>query len=148
MTQSQFEARATISGTEKVLDGNNLFVLESHDLIVHTVLPHYIPSWMNGDTHDYAATDGEWKYYMGFAKSSALGAGWYNFPGQGIVEEYNHPFVFADAGGYCNDGCLFHLKTDPNEYYDVSADYPEITSYYEDLINAIYSGGFDEEYHS
>jgi len=149
MTKSQYEARTSLSGTRNLVDGVNLFNLEYHDLIIHYVLPHYIPSWMPQATaYDYAATDGEYKYYVGFDDTSALAPGWYNIPEEGIVTGDNYPHVFANAGGYCKGGCLFHLATDPNEYHDISKEYPEITLYYEDLINAIYAGGFDEDYHS
>lgn len=150
MTKSQYEARTSLSGTEKLVDGKNLFNLEYHDLIIHTVLPQYLPSWLpqSQSWYDYAATDGEYKYYRGFSDINPLAPGWFNIPEKGIVTVDNYPEVFADAGGYCTEGCLFHLATDPNEYYDISKEYPEITLYYEDLINAIYSGGFDEDYHS
>jgi len=147
MTNSEYETRSTLTGTAKIVDGKNLFEFEYHDLVVHYVLPHYVPSWMFQGQNDYAATDGEWKYYVGF-NNPAQGAGWYNFPDLGVVTIDNFPTVFADAGGYCLDGCLFHLTADPNEYYDVSAYYPEVTSYFKDLLDAIYEGGFDEDYHS
>jgi len=148
MTNSQFEARSTLTGTDKIVDGKNLFEFEYHDLLVHYVLPHYTPSWMYQGQNDYAATDGEWKYYVGFDTDSIQGRGWYNFPDLGIITIDNYPLVFAKAGGYCTQGCLFHLTVDPNEYVDVANAYPEVTTYFKDLINAIYQGGFDEDYHS
>jgi len=148
MTKNEYDKRSTLTGTEKIVDGKNLFEFEYHDLLVHYVLPHYVPSWMWQGDNDYAATDGEWKYYMGFGLDSFQGPGWYNFPGKESVTEDNSPIVFEDAGGNCLDGCLFHLTTDPNEYTNVADDYPEITAYYVDLIDAIYQGGFDEDYHS
>lgn len=148
MTNSEYESRETLTGTEKVVDGNNLFNLEYHDLILHNVLPHYIPSWVKEDDSNYAATDGEWKYYVGFQENSALQAGWYNAPGLGMVTLSNNPVAFKEAGGYCSNGCLFHLSTDPNEEVDVSEDYTEVTDYFIDVIDAVYQGGFDEEYHS
>jgi len=148
MTKSEYESRGTLTGTDKIVDGNNLLNLEHHDLILHNVLPHYIPTWVHSDDSNYAATDGEWKYYVGFLETSALGAGWYNIPAEGIITVDTDPEIFYNAGGYCSDGCLFHLASDPGEYYDVSEVYPEITAYYVDLIDAIYQGGFDEDYHS
>jgi len=143
MTKSEYEARATLTGTRKVVDGSNLFNFEHHDLVLHNILPLYTPSWVHGQDSNFAATDGEWKYYVGFEETSVLGTGWYNTPGKGIVTTDERP----DAGGYCTDGCLFHLTSDPNEYIDVSAVYPAITAYFVDLVNAIYMGGFDEDYH-
>jgi len=148
MTNGEYESRQTLTGTEKVVDGNNLFSLEYHDLILHNVLPHYIPSWVKVQDSNYAATDGEWKYYVGFDESSALQAGWYNAPGKGMVTLRTDPVKFREGGGYCSDGCLFHLSTDPNEELDVSREYMEVTEYFIDVIDAVYQGGFDEEYHS
>jgi len=148
MTLDQYNERGTLSGTSKIIDGNNLFLFEHHDLLVHYVLPHYVPSWMYQGDNDYAATDGEWKYYMGFTSTSAQGAGWYNTPELGIITIDNEPATFANAGGYCDHGCLFHIETDPSEYSDVSGQYPEIKAYFVDLIDAIYQGGFDEDYHA
>lgn len=147
MTLDQYNERGTLSGTSKIIDGNNLFLFEHHDLLVHYVLPHYVPSWMYQGDNDYAATDGEWKYYMGFTSTSAQGAGWYNTPELGIITIDNEPATFANAGGYCDHGCLFHIETDPSEYSDVSGEYPEIKAYFVDLIDAIYLGGFDNDYH-
>jgi len=148
MTESEFEARGTLTGSTKTVDGKNLFDFENHDLIIHSVLPHYVPSWLHDGAMDYSATDGEWKYYVGFDESSAQGTGWYNFPGLDSVTEASDPDTFYQAGGYCPDGCLYDLTTDPYEYDDISSDYPEIMAYYSDLFNAIYQGGFDEDYHS
>jgi len=148
MTNSEYESRQTLTGTEKVVDGNNLYNLEHHDLILHNVLPHYVPSWVKEEDSNYAATDGEWKYYVGFEETSALQAGWYNAPGKGMVTLDNDPVAFKEGGGYCTTGCLFHLSTDPNEEVDVSQDYVEVTDYFIDVIDAVYQGGFDEEYHS
>jgi len=106
-----------------------------------------VPSWVHEEDSNYAATDGEWKYYVGFEESSVLGTGWYNIPDEGMITDKNYPTVVDDAGGYCIDGCLFHLTSDPNEYIDVSTDYPEITAYFVDLLDAVYQGGFDEDYH-
>jgi len=147
MTQKQFEERSTLTGSTKVVDGKNLFTFEQHDLIVHSVNPQSYPGWMGDVDYDYAATDGEWKYYVGGTEWSR-GGGWYNTPERGMVTIENDPETFSLAGGWCLDGCLFHLLTDPTENYDVSADYPEILDYYQDLIDAIHFGGFDEEYHS
>jgi len=148
MTQKQYETRETLTGTSKVPDGKNIFSLEHHDLIIHNVLPSYIPSWVNDEAFDYAATDGEWKYMVGTDDSSAQGHGWYNFPGYGIIDETNDPVTYANAGGNCSSGCLFHLLTDPYEYRDLSADYPDIAFYFYDVINGIYTGGLDDSYHS
>jgi len=146
MTNKEFEARSTLTGTKKIVDGTNLFDFEHHDLIVHSVNPHSIPDWMSDIDYDYAATDGEWKYYVGGTPFSR-GGGWYNTPENGRITIDNSPDAFELAGGWCTDGCLFHLYTDPTENFDVSADYPEIVEYYYDLLDAIYAGGFDEEYH-
>jgi len=148
MSKSVYEARSTLTGTSRIPDGKNLFSFEYHDLILHNVLPHYIPSWMHSGVMDYAATDGEWKYYMGFDKTSPQGTGWYNFPGKTSITFRNAQVTYAAAGGWCTEGCLFHLTTDPYEYYDVSSEYPNVVGYYEDLINAIYNGGFDNDYHT
>jgi len=148
MTKSEYEARATLTGTNKVVDGNNLFDFEHHDLLIHNILPHYIPTWVHEDDNNYAATDGEWKFMRGFVDSSALGAGWYNIPGEGTITVDNSPFVFRNAGGYCAKGCLFHLTTDPNEFTDVASEYPEVMDYFIDVIDAIYQGGLDEDYHT
>jgi len=147
MTKKQFEERPTLTGTKKVVDGNNLYNFEHHDLLVHNVNPQSYPAWMSDIDYDYAATDGEWKYYVG-GTAWSRGGGWYNTPEKGMVTIENYPDRFLLAGGWCEDGCLFHLFTDPTENYDVSADYPEILDYYQDLIDAIHFGGFDEEYHS
>jgi len=147
MTESQFEARATLTGTEKVVDGKNLYDFEYHDLIIHNVNTRMVPSWMSNITYDYGATDGEWKYYMGGTPWSR-GSGWYNTPERGYINGNTSPDVWMLAGGWCQDGCLFHLPSDPTENYDVSSDYPEIPAYFEDLIDAIYEGGFDPDYHS
>jgi len=146
MTNKQFEMRSTLTGTTKIVDGLNLYALEHHDLIVHNVNPHSIPDWMSQIDYDYAATDGEWKYYVGGTQYSR-GGGWYNTPENGHINQENSPDTFELAGGWCLDGCLFHLYSDETENLDVAADYPEIVEYYDDLLDAIYSGGFDEDYH-
>jgi arylsulfatase B len=148
MTLDQYNERGTLSGTDKIVDGNNLWKFEHHELLVHYVLPHYVPSWVYQGDNDYAVTDGEWKYYKGFDSDSAQGPGWYNIPELGIITNDTDPTTFSNAGGYCTDGCLFHLETDPSEFWDVSSSYPEITAYFVDLIQAIYEGGLDEDYHS
>jgi len=148
MTKNEYQARNTLTGTSKVVDGNNLFNFEHHDLILHNILPHYNPSWVHSDDNNFAATDGEWKYYVGFYETSALGTGWYKIPGEGVITIDTYPDVLSKAGGYCEDGCLFHLATDPNEYIDVSLEYPDVMGYFVDLVDAIYQGGFDEDYHS
>jgi len=147
MTETAFNERDTLTGTSKIVDGKNLFSLEHHELIVHNVKPHYIPSWMREASFDYGATDGEWKYLMGVADSAAQANGWYNFPGFGVINKASDYKTYQFAGGNCSHGCLFHLETDPFEYHDLSDEYEEITEYFDDLINAIYSGGFDYSYH-
>jgi len=148
MNRSEYEGRSTLTGTEKIVDGINLFNFEHHDLLIHNVLTQYTPSWVHFQDSNYAATDGEWKFYHGFNESSVLGTGWYGFPGKEVITGDSNPTVFEDAGGYCDTGCLFHLTSDPSEYYDISEDYPEIVAYYLDVLNAIYVGGLDEDYHS
>merc|ERR1719499_1867423 len=49
----------------KKLDGVNLFELESHDLLVHNVIPQFHPDWIYPKNMDYAATDGIWKFWSG-----------------------------------------------------------------------------------
>merc|ERR550534_1787411 len=148
MTQTEYNERKSLTGTEKVIDGNNIFSFEHHDLIVHNVKPHYVPSWVREEGFDYAATDGEWKYIVGVWDSAAQGHGWYNFPGHGVIDQDNDPLMYSEAGGNCTHGCLFHLMTDPNEYHDVSNEYSDIALYFSDMIDAIYMGGFDDSYHS
>jgi len=148
MTQTKYDERETLTGTDKVVDGKNLFSLEHHELIVHNVKPHYIPSWMREASFDYATTDGEWKYLLGLADEAAQTNGWYNFPGFGVINEWNDYATYSRAGANCTHGCLFHLETDPYEYHDLSSEYQEIVDYFSDLINAIYNGGFDYSYHS
>jgi arylsulfatase B len=147
MTLDQYNKRGTLTGTSKIVDGNNLFLFEHHELLVHNVLPQSVPTWVYQGDNDYALTDGEWKYYIGFDSSSAQGPGWYNVPELGIITIDNEPTIFATAGGYCTQGCLFHLVTDPSEFKDVSKTYPEISSYFADVIGAIFEGGFDKDYH-
>jgi len=146
MTNKQFELRSTLTGTDKIIDGINLYNFEHHDLIVHNVNPQAIADWMLNIDYDYAATDGEWKYYVGGTPASR-GSGWYNTPESGRIDQNNNPSIFETAGGWCVDGCLFHIFTDPTESYDVSTEYPEVVEYYKDLIDSIYAGGFDEDYH-
>merc|ERR1719320_207563 len=148
MTESEYDKRATLSGTDKIVDGKNIFSFEHHELIIHNVLPHYIPSQKSEETFNYAATDGEWKYMVGPTDSAAELQGWYNFPGEGVIDEDSDAVTYAEGGGNCTHGCLFHLIADPNEYHDLSSEYPEIAFYFSDLINAIYYGGLDESYHS
>jgi len=148
MTKSQFESRSTLTGTDKIVDGLNLYEYEHHELVIHNVLPQYIPSWLSTDTFDYAVTDGEWKYLVGVSESAAQEEGWYNFPGFGIIDEDSDYYTYWEAGGNCRNGCLFHLASDPSEYHDVSYAYGEVVDYFSDLINAVYQGGFDYSYHS
>jgi len=148
MTQSDFEARGSLTGTSKIVDGNNLWLFEHHELIIYNVLPQLIPSSCSRDELDYAATDGEWKFIMGTWDSSGMGNGWYNYPGLGWVDRVNSPDIFSEAGGNCSIGCLFHIVSDQYEYHDVSSDYPEIMDYFNFLLDAIYRGGFDDSYHS
>jgi len=148
MTQTEYDERGSLTGTSKVPDGKNIFSFEHHELIVHNVLPQYIPTWMREEAFDYAATDGEWKYLVGVTDSAAQGHGWYNFPGYGVIDGDSDPTTYGEAGGNCTHGCLFHTMTDPFEYHDVAHEYPEIAFYFTDLINAIHFGGIDESYHS
>merc|ERR1712241_439100 len=39
------------------------------------------------------------------------------------------------------------MPDDPSETRDLSAEYPEIQAYFNDVIQAIWRGGFDEDYH-
>jgi len=148
MTHKEYNQRDSLTGTTKVPDGVNIFSFEHHELIVHNVKPTYIPSWMQESAFDYAATDGEWKYMVGTSDSSAQGHGWYNFPGYGVIDQYKDPGTYAKAGGSCSTGCLFHLLTDPYEYHDISDEYADIAIYFKDVINGIYVGGMDEDYHT
>jgi len=148
MTQNDFDDRETLTGTDKIVDGKNLFSLEHHELLIHNVMPQYIPSWMHSDAFNYAATDGEWKYLVGHQDSAAQGHGWYNFPGYGIIDGDSDPATYSEAGSNCSIGCLFHLTTDPYEYHDLADDYYEVAQYFSDMINAIYNGALDESYHS
>jgi len=148
MTESDYEQRETLTGTSKAPDGVNIFAFEHHELIIHNVPASYVPSWMSQSAFDYAATDGEWKYMVGTDDSSAQGHGWYNFPGYGIIDEEKDPGTYATAGGNCTTGCLFHLLTDPYEYHDISDEYADIAVYFKDVINGIYLGGMDEDYHT
>merc|ERR1719285_492768 len=146
MTSTQFNERETLTGTAKIPDGKNIFLFEHHELIVHNVLPQYIPSWMREGSFDYAATDGEWKYMVGPWDSAAQGHGWYNFPGYGVIDGDSDATTYAEAGGNCSHGCLFHISTDPYEYHDLSFEYAEVAYYFFDLINSLYNGALDESY--
>jgi len=148
MKQSDFDERDTLTGTDKIVDGKNLFLLENHELVIHNVMPQYIPSWMFREAFSYAATDGEWKYLVGHEDSAAQGHGWYNFPGYGYIDGDSDPETYAEAGANCTKGCLFHLTTDPYEYHDLSDDYSEVANYFSDMLNALVSGALDESYHS
>jgi len=148
MTETQFNERDTLTGTDKIVDGLNLYDYEHHELIIHNVKPQYIPSWMSEEAFDYAVTDGEWKYMVGVSDASAQGHGWYHFPGYGVIDKETDYDTYSEGGGNCSHGCLFHITTDPFEWHDVSDVYGEIADYFSDLINAIYNGGFDESYHS
>jgi len=147
MTQSEFKARKSLTGTSKVVDGKNLFAFEHHELIVHNVIPYILPSVASWGEFDYAATDGEWKYIVGVWDETGFGTGWYNAPGYGIIDKHHEPEAFGEAGGNCSDGCLFHITTDPSEQHDLAMEYSEITVYFALLIDAIYRGGFDDSYH-
>jgi len=147
MTKSEYEARKSLTGTSKIVDGKNLFSFEHHELIVHNVLPQWVPGTQDPGQFDYAASDGEWKYIVGVWDSSGLGNGWYNFPGYGIIDKFHEDFIWNLAGGNCSHGCLFHMETDPYEYIDLSGDYLEISNYFSQLIDAIHRGGFDDSYH-
>jgi len=147
MTQSEYAARESLTGTSKGVDGKNLFAFEYHELIVHNVLPQFIPSDQDRGKFDYGATDGEWKFLVGVWDSVALGKGWYNFPGYGIIDKDHAPETYAEAGGNCSDGCLFHMETDPYEYHDLAKEYSEIANYFAHVIDALYLGGFDDSYH-
>jgi len=147
MTQSEYEARGTLTGTSYVVDGKNLFSFEHHELIVLNVQPQFVPTGQDPGEFDYGATDGEWKFIVGVWDSAGLGCGWYNFPGYGILDKVFTPELYAVAGGNCSHGCLFHLETDPYEYRDLSGEYSEVQNYFAHLIDAIYLGGFDEAYH-
>jgi len=148
MDKTTFEGRKTLAGNGKIVDGLNIYSFEHHEIIVHNVLPQYVPSWMNINQFDYAATDGEWKYLIGTPDSGPQGHGWYNYPGWGIINEGSDYDTYSEAGGNCTHGCLFHITTDPYEYRDKSSEYPEIVFYFKDLINAINFGGMDSSYHS
>jgi len=148
MTHSEYEARGSLTGTSNRVDGNNLWTFEHHDLIIFNVLPQFVPSVSIRGELDCAATDGEWKFIMGTWDESGIGNGWYSYPGLDIVDKFNSPDVFNEAGGNCSTGCLFHITSDQYEYHDLSSDYPEITNYFNFLLDAIYRGGFDESYHS
>merc|ERR1719219_3076811 len=39
MKQSDFDERDTLTGTDKIVDGKNIFSLEHHELVVHNVMP-------------------------------------------------------------------------------------------------------------
>jgi len=147
MTQSEYEARKTLTGTSKMVDGKNLFSFEHHELIVHNVKPQWVPTDQDPSWFDYAATDGEWKFMVGVWDSSGFGCGWYNFPGYGVIDQEHSPDIFYGGGGNCSHGCLFHLETDPYEFLDLSFDYTEIADYFRRLIDALYLGGFDDAYH-
>jgi len=147
MTQSEYEARGSLTGTSKSVDGINLWAFEHHELLIYNVLPQFIPSMCSEDEQDSAATDGEWKFIIGTSDSSGLGNGWYNYPGLGLIDAQHDQGRFGDAGGNCTHGCLFHIVSDKSEYYDLSMDYPEITDYFNYLLDAIHRGGFDDSYH-
>jgi len=147
MSFNEYEERTTLTGTDKMVDGKNLYDFEEHDLIVHNVDTQYLPEWMSANCSNWAATDGQWKYVVG-AACGLFEAGWHNFPGKESVLRSNNPVKFTEGGSYCVDGCLFDLSTDANEYLDVSEEYPAIAEYFKELTDAIYIGGFDEEYHS
>jgi len=147
MPQSVYDKRETLTPNGKNVDGMNIYSLEHHELIVHNVLPQNIPTWINSNQFDYAATDGEWKYMVGTPDAGPQSHGWYNFPGYGVINEENDPATYREAGGNCSTGCLFHISTDPYEYRDKASEYPEIATYFADLINALNYGGMDSEYH-
>jgi len=147
MTQTEFESRDTLTGTSKLVDGKNLWAFEHHELIIYQVLPQWVPSRWTESELDYAATDGEWKFLNGFEDSSGMGGGWYGYPGGEIIDKHHSPEIYYAAGGNCSTGCLFHIVSDPYEMTDVAADYPEITNYFNWLLDAIHRGGFDEYYH-
>jgi len=147
MTSNQFGERTSLTGTEKNVDGKNLYYFEEHDLIVHTIPTQFLPTWMTANCSNWAATDGHWKYIVG-SQCGLYDSGWHNFPGQESILMSSDPVSFNAGGGYCIDGCLFDLSIDQNEYLDVSKDYPTIAEYFRELTDAIYIGGFDEEYHS
>jgi len=148
MTQTEFEERETLTGRKQLIDGNNLWAFEHHELIIYNVLPQWVPSRCTEDELDYAATDGEWKFIMGFMDSSGMGAGWYSYPGGEIIDRMHSPEIYYEAGGNCSTGCLFHIVSDQYENKDLKADYPEITNYFYFLLDAIHRGGFDDSYHS
>jgi len=148
MTETEFQGRGTLTGTSKIVDGNNLWAFEHHELIIYNVLPQWVPSVSTEAEVDYAATDGEWKFIVGFEDASGMGSGWYNYPGLNeIIDKFHSHEIWTEAGGNCSTGCLFHMTSDPYEFNDLSAYYPEITDYFTFLIDAIYRGGFDEFYH-